>query len=80
MGIRDYEEFGFQVIETEEGSGKVRDYIALTKNITVARAAFYAILPQRPGAPIFLMNGSRIVLDSSEETSDGTDPLSLRRR
>lgn len=69
MSFRDYEEFGYQVIALAPDGVKIGEYIALTKNIHVARAAFFAILPERPRNTVLLMERSRIVLDSRDNPS-----------
>jgi len=77
MSIRDYEEFGWHLVEYGPG-GERLETIAVSKNFRAARAAFFAILPERPGRAIFLMQGARIILDSAEEGDSGIDPLKPR--
>jgi hypothetical protein len=75
--LHPYGEFTFRVIECLPG-GKVVAHIALAMNIRVARAAFYAILPERPGRLILLQQGARIILDSTVEEDrhvNGIDPM-----
>jgi hypothetical protein len=64
MSFRDYEEFGFHVITLAPDGHRLGEYLALCNNIMVARAAFYAILPERVGNVVLLMQRSRILLDS----------------
>lgn len=71
--FRDHEEFGFQVHEVDS-DGRVVDIIALAKNIRVARAAFFAILPERAGRVVLLMHRSRVILDSRVTGYGGVDP------
>ncbi len=74
MGIRDYEEFPWHLVEFGPG-GHLLETIAVSKHFSVARAGFFALLPHRPGRAIFLMQGARIILDSAEEGDSGIDPL-----
>jgi len=79
MSVFEYGEFPFHVVELLPG-GKIYDHIAVCKNFTAARAAFFAVLPERKGRDIVLKQGIRYILEAKEFGYSGIDPLSAPRR
>lgn len=63
-----YEEWTYHVITLAPNGNDVGEYQALANNIRVARAAFFAILPERPDNVVLLVQRARIILDSREPT------------
>lgn len=59
-----YSEFPYRIV-TLDGDN-VREHLALATSIVAANAAFYAMVPERPGGVVLMMQGSRIIHDSRE--------------
>jgi len=76
MSILPYGEFPWHVVELQ--GDKIYEHIALSVNFTAARAAFFAVLPDRKGREIVLKHGIRIILEAKEFGYSGIDPI-LRR-
>ena len=64
--FRDFSDWSFHVVTLGPDGHKVDEYLCLTNNIRAANAAFYALVPERPGRVVLLMNRQRIVRDSRE--------------